>query len=80
MEPLVPDGSYCLFRPVTGGSKQGRKLLVWHSDVTDAGTGGQFTLKEYQSHKSATEDENLQNAQVVLTPLNPSFSRIVLEW
>jgi ATP-dependent helicase YprA (DUF1998 family) len=79
MEPLVPDGSYCLFRPVTGGSKQGRKLLVWHSGVTDAETGGQYTLKVYQSQKSAADDEELQNAQVVLTPLNPDFSPIVLD-
>ena len=28
MEPLVPSGSYCLFRPVSGGTKDGRKLLV----------------------------------------------------
>jgi hypothetical protein len=79
MEPLVPDGSYCLFRPVTGGSKQGRKLLVWHSGVTDAETGGQYTLKVYQSQKSAADDEELQNAQVILTPLNPNFSPIVLD-
>jgi SOS-response transcriptional repressor LexA len=79
MEPLVPDGSYCLFRPVTGGSKQGRKLLVWHSGVTDAETGGQYTLKVYQSQKLASDDEELQNAQVVLTPLNPDFSPIVLD-
>jgi hypothetical protein len=79
MEPLVPDGSYCLFRPVTGGSKQGRKLLVWHSGVTDAETGGQYTLKVYQSQKLASDDEELQNAQVVLAPLNPDFSPIVLD-
>lgn len=79
MEPLVPDGSYCLFRPVTGGSKQGRKLLIWHAGVTDEETGGQYTLKVYQSQKSAFEDEGLQNAKVVLLPLNLDFDPIVLD-
>jgi hypothetical protein len=30
---LVPSGSYCLFRPVPGGTKEGRKLLVWHAGL-----------------------------------------------
>ncbi len=47
--------------------------------MTDAETGGQYTLKVYQSQKSAADDEELQNAQVVLTPLNPDFSPIVLD-
>lgn len=79
MRSTLCNPCYCLFRPVTGGSKQGRKLLIWHSGVTDAETGGQYTLKVYQSQKSAAEDEELQNAQVVLTPLNPDFEPIVLD-
>ena len=36
-------------------------------------------MKVYQSQKSASDDEGLQNVQVVFMPLNPDFSPIVLE-
>lgn len=44
MEPEIPSGSYCLFRPPQAGTRQGRRLLVWHEGVEDRETGGQFTL------------------------------------
>jgi hypothetical protein len=78
MEPLVPSGSYCLFRPVPGGTKEGRKLLVWHAGVTDGETGGQYTLKVYQSIKTADSDTEWQHKQIVLKPLNPAFQPIVI--
>ena len=28
MEPLIPDGSYCIFRGPVGGSRQGKRLLI----------------------------------------------------
>jgi hypothetical protein len=78
MEPLVPSGSFCLFRPVPGGMKEGRKLLVWHAGVTDAETSGQYTLKVYHSEK-AVDGGGEVNHRVVLKPINPDFSAIVLE-
>jgi hypothetical protein len=80
MEPLVPSGSYCLFRPVPGGTKDGRKLLVWHAGVTDGETGGQYTLKVYHSEVlGEAEDGEQQRKQIVLRPLNPTFAPIVLD-
>ena len=78
MEPLVPSGSYCLFRAVPAGTKEGRKLLVWHAGVTDVETSGQYTLKVYHSEKSSIDGEGLLNARVVLKPLNPAFQPIAL--
>jgi hypothetical protein len=78
MEPLVPSGSYCLFRPVPGGTKEGRKLLVWHEGVTDGETGGQYTLKVYHSEKVKSDEDGVVNSKVVLKPLNPAFNPIVL--
>ncbi|MAC32072.1 MAG: helicase [Haliea sp.] len=78
MEPLVPDGSYCLFRPVPAGSRQGRKLLLWHSGVTDEETGGQYTLKEYHSEKAGDEQDGWRHERIVLKPLNPDFEPLVL--
>lgn len=79
MEPLVPDGSYCLFRPVPAGSRQGRKLLVWHAGVTDQETGGEYTLKIYSSEKVMAEDVGWQHERIVLKPLNPEYQPMVLE-
>ena len=78
MEPLVPSGSYCLFRSVPGGTKEGRKLLVWHAGVIDQETGGQYTLKVYHSEK-AVDGDGVVNERVVLKPINPDFSAIVLK-
>lgn len=79
MEPLVPDGSYCLFRPVPAGSRQGRKLLVWHAGVTDADTGGEYTLKVYSSEKVASADGEWQHDRITLKPLNPDYQPLVLQ-
>lgn len=78
MEPLIPDGAYCLFRPPQGGSREGRKLLVWHSGVTDPATGGQYTLKVYSSEKAIDLDTDWQHTRITLKPLNPEFNPIVL--
>lgn len=79
MEPLVPSGSYCLFRPVPGGTKEGRKLLVWHEGLTDGETGGQYTLKVYHSEKVVGADDSEKQKQIVLKPLNPAFPNIVID-
>ena len=79
MEPLVPSGSYCLFRPVPGGTKEGRKLLIWHSALTDDESGGQYTFKVYHSEKSSDPDESGENTRIVLKPLNPAFQPIVID-
>ena len=79
MEPLVPTGSHCLFRPVPSGTKEGRKLLVWHAGLTDGETGGQYTLKVYHSDKATGNEGELQNKKVVLKPLNPAFQPIVID-
>ncbi len=78
MEPEIPAGSYCLFRQPRAGSRQGRKLLVWHSGVTDPHTGGQYTVKVYISEKIADADTDWQHTCVVLKPINPAYDPLVL--
>jgi len=78
MEPGIPNGSYCLFRPPRGGARQGRKVLVWHSGIADPHTGGQYTLKVYTSEKAPAGEEGWRHARIVLKPLNPSHQAIVL--
>lgn len=79
MEPLVPDGSYCLFRTVPAGSRKGRKLLIWHAGVTDADTGGEYTLKVYSSEKVPGADGEWQHDRITLSPLNADYEPLVLE-
>lgn len=78
MEPLIPDGSYCLFKPVPAGTREGRKLLIWHAGVTDNETGGQYTLKVYSSKKTISDDGSWQHEQISLKPINPAYEPVLL--
>ena len=79
MEPEIPSGSYCLFRPPRGGTRQGKKLLVRHAGISDPETGGQYTLKVYRSEKIAAEEGGWAHTRITLEPLNPDFDPIILE-
>jgi type III restriction enzyme len=76
MEPEIPDGAYCLFCTPSAGSRQGKRLLVWHSGIDDPMTSGPYTLKIYTSEKIATQTGC--EVRVLLKPLNPEFEPIVL--
>ena len=78
MEPEIPDGAYCLFRPPRPGSRQGRRVLVWHSGISDPLTGGHYTLKVYTSDKAISGDDTWRPVRVTLKPLNPDFEEITL--
>jgi hypothetical protein len=78
MEPLIPANSYCLFRQPADGLRQGRKLLIWHRGVTDSETGGEYTVKVYESEKTALDDEQWEHKSIKLKPLNPKYEPILL--
>jgi type III restriction enzyme len=78
MEPEIPDGSYCLFRAPRDGSRDGRRLLVWHSGIDDPMTSGHYTLKVFTSEKAPTEDGSWHHTKIVLKPLNAEFEPLVL--
>jgi len=77
MEPLIPANSYCLFRQPGVGSRQGRRLLIWHRGVTDSETGGEYTVKVYESEK-VVKDGRWEHESITLKPLNPKYEPIVL--
>jgi len=56
MNRRIPNGSWCLFREPSGGSRNGKVVIVQSRDIQDPDTGGQFTVKIYRSEKTATED------------------------
>jgi SOS-response transcriptional repressor LexA len=78
MEPLIPDGSWCLFRPCPAGSREGRIVLVQFASLGAGENGGRFTVKKYHSEKTVTVD-GWRHDRIQLLPLNPAFEPIALE-
>ena len=78
MEPRIPDGAYCLFSSPVTGTRQGRTVLVQLRDAVDPDTGERFTVKRYQSEKTADED-GWRHVRILLEPVNPEFTPIELK-
>jgi SOS-response transcriptional repressor LexA len=72
MEPLIPDGSWCLFRPCPAGSREGRTVLVQLGTDGAGENGGRFTVKKYHSQKTVTAD-GWRHDRLRLLPVNPAF-------
>lgn len=79
MEPRIPDGSYCIFRANPTGSRQGKIVLAQYRGAPDSETGGQFTIKRYQSTKRHNPDDTWEHEEIRLEPLNPSYEPIIVE-
>jgi SOS-response transcriptional repressor LexA len=78
MEPLIPNGSLCIFRAGVTGSRQGRLVLIDKFDETDFSS--RFTVKRYTSRKivdPATGE--WRHEQIRLEPLNREFEAFDLE-
>ena len=78
MEPLIPDGSWCLFRPCPAGSREGRIVLVQLGTDGAGEHGSRFTVKKYHSEKSVTAD-GWRHTSLQLQPLNLAFEPIEIE-
>jgi phage repressor protein C with HTH and peptisase S24 domain len=70
MEPLIPDGSLCVFRRGVTGSRQGRLVLV--EALGEAGSD-RYTVKRYRSEKRQSDGGEWAHERVRLEPLNPAF-------
>jgi phage repressor protein C with HTH and peptisase S24 domain len=70
MEPVIPDGSLCVFRKFGAGSRQGKLVLV-----EELGRGGndRYTVKRYSSQKSSDGADEWRHARIHLESLNPDF-------
>lgn len=73
MEPLIPDGSYCLFAAPVEGSRQGKIVLAQLRETADPETGERYTVKRYESEK-AEADGTWRHSKVTLRPVNPEFA------
>jgi type I restriction enzyme R subunit len=77
MEPLIPDGSWCLFTREVAGSRYGRTLLIQSSEWNDLGGG--FTIKKYGRPPQDTSDGESRTGVVLLNPANPGFEPISID-
>jgi SOS-response transcriptional repressor LexA len=76
MEPLIPDGSLCVFRAPVTGSRQGRVVLIENFGENDF--AARYTVKRYARH--AGRDESAEReAPIRLEPLNREFEAFELE-
>lgn len=67
MNRVIPNGSWCLFKPTPAGSRAGKVLLVQHKDIQDDSNGGQYTVKAYESVKEP-EGDRWRHAKILLKP------------
>ena len=72
MEPLIPDGSLCVFRAGVTGSRVGRLVLAEDREVNA------FAVKRYRSEKTSTE-EGWRHERIHLESLNPGYPSWDLE-
>jgi superfamily II DNA or RNA helicase/HKD family nuclease len=79
MNRVIPNGSICLFKPYTGGSRNGKILLIENRDLQDPDFNSAFTIKTYSSEKIVTED-NWEHSSIVLRPnsFDSSYQNIII--
>lgn len=78
MEPRIQDGDFCVFNRNVAGSRQGKIVLVQHTNYYDPDYSGAYSIKKYTSEKSYDEFGNWQHEKIELKPLNNDYNPIVL--
>lgn len=78
MNKIIPNGSICLFEKYSGGTRNGKIVLVEMSDYTDSDTGSNYTIKEYSSKKITSEDGWKHEEIILLPKSNKKYSPIIL--
>lgn len=76
MEPLIRDGSLCVFRAPVVGSRQGKRLLI--EQFGHFAESARYTVKRYTSQKILREDGTWEHSGIRLEPLNPEFESFTL--
>jgi hypothetical protein len=61
MNKVIPNGSICLFRKYTGGTRNGKIVLVQHTSIQDYDFGSGYTVKEYHSKKAMMGSNGIMN-------------------
>jgi DUF2075 family protein/predicted GIY-YIG superfamily endonuclease/SOS-response transcriptional repressor LexA len=69
MNKIIPNGSICMFRKYLGGSRDGKIVLVEHTNIQDPDFGSGYTVKEYRSKKKM-ENDTWTHESIILKPLS----------
>ena len=79
MNRVIPNGSICLFKSYTGGSRNGKIVLVENRDQQDPDFNSAFSIKTYSSEKSVSE-ETWGHESIVLRPnsYDNSYQNIII--
>jgi len=79
MNRAIPNGSICLFKTYTGGSRNGKIVLVENTDIQDQDFNSAFTIKTYSSEKIVT-DEGWEHTSIILRPnsFDTSYKNIII--
>lgn len=67
MNKIIPNGSICLFKKYSGGSKNGLITIVESQEFVDSEFGFHYTIKEYMNKKALDED-GFQYEELQLLP------------
>ncbi len=79
MNRVIPNGSICLFKPPTDGTRNGKILLVENRDIQDQDFNSAFTIKTYSSEKEVDEFSH-RHISIVLRPnsFDDSYKNIII--
>jgi len=80
MNKIIPNGSICLFRKDEGGSRNGVICLVESATQHLDESGAKYTIKEYMSKKTITEDGwNHREIHLIPRSTDATFLTLVLK-
>lgn len=79
MNRVIPNGSICLFKFYTGGSRNGKILLIENRDLQDPDFNSAFTIKTYSSEKFVSE-ESWEHTSIILRPnsFDSNYQNIII--
>ena len=78
MNNKIPNGSYCLFKQDEGGTRNGKIVLVESTNINDSEFGSGYTVKEYHS-KWSNSNEERKHVSIVLKPLSTDIGYSEIE-
>jgi len=67
MNKVIPNNAWCLFKKDSGGTRNGKIVLVHQVNIQDADFGKGYTVKQYESIKIVSEDE-WHHESIILKP------------
>lgn len=80
MEPLINDGDYCVFNRVGVGSREGKIVLVEHTESFDSDYHGSYSIKKYHSEKTIDNvTGSWMHNLIKLEPINNDYQPIIIK-